>query len=361
MTRKLLLGAGLCAGLLAAGAAQAATPDDGCKAREKAEMAERIADGAPADAPFAVDSGLQIVAGADDASASFRLARTSTGLSSCERGQEIGVTTTWSATVSAPLTDEAEAAFATLDGLAGSTSLELAYSRQWVSRAASPDSDRLSAICRTALSRSPGWKEPAPDAKVSCGAGAVETYAPELKSDFLDLIWGKAPVAWGWGGAAKVGDQSFEYIDATAFKTRTDNETGWSLKLYGSVQRLKDQDLFGISYARERAWNAQDDTILCPGGGGPVTCLHGAAGPPKMAETDVFQVEYRRRFESFAFAVNLSHKSEDDVSAIDVPIYLTPDDKDSLIGGIRLGWRSDKDEVTAAIFVGKPFSLKFGP
>jgi hypothetical protein len=66
--------------------------------------------------------------------------------------------------------------------------------------------------------------------------------------------------------------------------------------------------------------------------------------------------------QSFAIAPRVSYEFEKGVFGFDLPIYLLQGkENDSglrdLIGGIRLGWRDDTDELIAGIFVGKPFKL----
>jgi hypothetical protein len=66
----------------------------------------------------------------------------------------------------------------------------------------------------------------------------------------------------------------------------------------------------------------------------------------------------------FGFAVSprISYEVEKGVLGIDLPVYFLSskaDDKDNrdFVGGLRLGWRDDKNELVAGIFVGKKFSL----
>ena len=44
-------------------------------------------------------------------------------------------------------------------------------------------------------------------------------------------------------------------------------------------------------------------------------------------------------------------------TAIDVPIYLVPDDKGALIGGMRFGYSSDMHDFDAGVFLDAPFSI----
>jgi hypothetical protein len=58
-----------------------------------------------------------------------------------------------------------------------------------------------------------------------------------------------------------------------------------------------------------------------------------------------------------SISARFTHDSKNDVNGLDVPIYLVQDSKESLNGGIRIGYRDDTKGVEFGVFVGSSFKL----
>jgi len=53
----------------------------------------------------------------------------------------------------------------------------------------------------------------------------------------------------------------------------------------------------------------------------------------------------------------LRFEAEDDVFAVDAPVFLWHDANRSLSGGIRAGWRDDTKDFEIGLFVTTPFEF----
>ena len=62
-------------------------------------------------------------------------------------------------------------------------------------------------------------------------------------------------------------------------------------------------------------------------------------------------------YTQIAVAPQITYKTEDKNIGIEVPIYLVPDKKGKLSGGIKAVYNSKGDEFAAGLFIGVPFSI----
>jgi hypothetical protein len=59
----------------------------------------------------------------------------------------------------------------------------------------------------------------------------------------------------------------------------------------------------------------------------------------------------------FAYRVAIDNRDVVLAGGIDAPVYFAPDDKNNLVGGLDFGWRSDRHQLIAGIFVESAFSI----
>lgn len=375
MRARILIVAGL-ASVAASLAAPALAQDqtDLCPKAESAdpELARASADKvteaqiAPIEAEFSSTSLFQISAEQGKSEVAIRGGKDFTPRYFCKQGRGTVVTGAWTVTVSTPLNKSGdETSLGNLDGLSGGTKLAIGFRELRVTGRAQPDttSDKgLYKTCDTARANyAADTARAGYNAKLAaeqaCSAWLVSQWDPTLLPQFNEALWGRNPVSIGWGVTATVAHQEFDYLETATLAKRSDEKTGWSVKASFAVQPVTWPALFVVAYERQNDWKAQKETILCPGGGGPVTCVKGAGGPPADDDKDIVSAEYRQRFGGFAMSMKVSQDFNNDVTGIDLPIYLVPNKDKALIGGLRLGWRSDTDDVTASVFVGTPFSF----
>lgn len=329
-------------------------------AAESAERTEFQVTAAPATSSVSSAKGLDFQADAEGGTASLRVGGSLDTKAACEGGYVISRTGGWSVTVSAPITskDDEPEKRATLDGLAGSTSLEFNVRQLIVRSRATVDTDQLYAICRRAFKNSGleggrDWQE-----GDKCTEYRVQTWDRDLLPEYRAVAWGQSSRATVWGASGKVGQEDFEYYDPVTLAKLSDHRTGWSLKAYYAMKPLDEERLFTVQYEHQLAWEGQEEKILCPAGGGAADCVKGAPGKPTRVEKDIVSAEYRQRVGGSAFALNLSYDARNEVAAVGLPIYLTTNGEGRFVGGVRFDWRSDTGEAKAAVFVGVP--LLFG-
>lgn len=354
------LRAGLMTATFFACAGTAMAQDDFTSEGVADTAAKRLA-AAPLDSPASSVSGIQISSDKDDSNVSIRVGDrwNATVLG----GENVVEELAWSVTASSPLDKSSgRTNLASLDGLAGSTSLKAEWRLMRVGFGSVPSDAQLRPLCNQARAAN----KLAPLAADAVCDDTAFSGQPKLYEKYRLLALGERPLATVYSFNAKAGTESFEYVDTATLKPRSVEETPWSVGFDVTWYRLIDRDSFTVSIDRQAAWKAPDEVILCPGGGGPVTCVKGPPGPPVRKDTSLLGVEYRR-FDAltlgestsirFGLALSATYDTEADVYGVEAPLYLVPNGDGMLSGGVRLGWRSDTDEVTLGVFVGAPLSL----
>jgi hypothetical protein len=102
-----------------------------------------------------------------------------------------------------------------------------------------------------------------------------------------------------------------------------------------------------------------------------VACLSGPVGAPARKEKLLTSVEWRRLYvlqptnplttfgiKTLGASVQFTYDAHNDEYGIDLPIYLVPNDKGGLTGGVRLGYKSEDHDIVAGVFVGAPFLVR---
>lgn len=158
--------------------------------------------------------------------------------------------------------------------------------------------------------------------------------------------------------AAKVGAEKFDYVDPTTLAKQSDYKTPWSVSLGYSFGDLAGTYSAVFSASYQEAFEAQDSKTLCPPGStSPAQCVTGAAGAPSRQRKSLISAEYRRKWASgLTVAAQATYDAENDVYGAEIPIYLPAVAGHDTNAGVKFGWRSDTDEVTAVFFVSKAIS-----
>lgn len=264
-----------------------------------------------------------------------------------EYGDDLfGRTNDWSVAITVPLGDGKDAAdLATLDDIGDGLSVEASWRFTRVS-AGTPDPEQLLEACRTL--RRQGDTTP-------CDAEFFKRNDGEHYDRYLDMAWGKNPLVVGGGATIAVNHDDHDYLDVATLKDQSDEKTSASLKAFVTIQPLRRQQYFEFSYKRSITWKDQDEVILCPAGGGVLTCKKGAGGPPAKTERDLLSAEYRQGIgKDFALAFKMSYDARNDVTGAELPLYFIKNGEGGLSGGVRFGWRSDTGDTVAAVFIGAP-------
>lgn len=283
------------------------------------------------------------------------------------RGRPEGWATydSWAVTGSAPIGKTARTDIATLDGFVDSSKLKFRWTRFNVKIARPENSARgreLLALARVACAEK-GSSDC--DAAI-VGSPFIRTWLGfQSESEYLALAF-PAPLSWAYGLEGSVGYRKYSFLDPVAGVKGEKEKVPWGVK--GFLSLLPRASLSSVTGALEyqRSWKEGDPIALCPPASATAfSCPVGPGGAPKLQEKLLSSLEYRRQFQiggddaflkTAGFSAQFTYDWESDDWGVDVPIYLVPNDKGQMIGGLRFGYTS-KDELVAGIFVGTSFSI----
>ncbi len=280
-------------------------------------------------------------------------------------------TSTVSLVLSAPLNKgDGPTDILNFGGLPSDFKAKIGYSIFWGTTYA--DFTRYNALVETAVTLCES-KFPKPADKLkNCdnpiAEDVVKKYLPN--ADASAAVLGKDTDAQTIGFEATIGYLKADYFDpATAAKNHMTN-TPWSAKIYAGAFP-SELPLFVVGALEyQRSYDEKPTGTLCPTvPPAPVlTCVTGHVGAPVKTEKLIGSLELRRQFDissisgivgmdAVALDLKASYDFKSDEYGFDLPITFAIDDKQNLIGGVRLGWHSDKHDIVAGLFVGSAFSL----
>ena len=159
--------------------------------------------------------------------------------------------------------------------------------------------------------------------------------------------------------SATLGSQSFEFFNTDNAEKSKTRKTVWSGELSVAALHIPSAWLYRLAYRREHGYKASDDQLFCDPAqtGGPLVCQKLAGGPPTKDDKDIITLEARRNWGSVGLAPKISFDLESDVTGVELPVYLVRNKDGQLTGGLVVGWRNDRDDVTVGVFVGTPFKF----
>ena len=162
---------------------------------------------------------------------------------------------------------------------------------------------------------------------------------------------------WVQGFRLKAGYDDFTFYDAANLAKHTQDEVPWSTGVFAGVLSGTSYYSAGLDY--QRSYKAATAGVACPAAAenSAVTlCVNGPLGAPTPKEKHLVTLEGRWLLGTRAVGAKLVHDFRNDHWGVDVPVYLFPNEKGPLSGGLRFGW-TDTDKFSAGIFVGVPFKL----
>lgn len=291
----------------------------------------------------------------------------------------------WTYALSSPINkDEDLTDLATLDSLANSTNFSISF-RRTVTSGFRPSSkikqscdypkliETIRARC-AATSAADGLYTD--DEKQRCEAGTVEFSSVSFSTKQLNetgcglLDPSKKQNTTFYGGTAKLGYEEFDVFDPMSLEKSKVNETPFVLAAFvGHVSNQANTSILaGVEY--QNGYKADDTQTVCmtPDMAGLQTCKTGAFSDPVEQDKELLFLELRQKLSissvlnyPIAIEPRISHDFEEEVFAVDVPIYLVRDEKSALTGGLRIGYRDDTEDVTFGLFVGSRFSIFGAP
>lgn len=290
---------------------------------------------------------LQVSTGTEDNALTFRAALP-TGPSQ---------TNSFSLILSTPLNDE-EAMPASLDALANGSKATLRWGRFTLGI---PKEDAIASRIAEAAIAVCEQKEPE-QSRCKDSGYAVRTHD---RTNYRRYLAHTIPNgATDFGVDATVGINDFEWVNATTFLPQKKRHTDWAVAAH--VAHYMAGTAITGSVAYQRAYKAAEEEAICPPTStDPADCVQARGAPPTLDKNFLISAGLRHRFVggdgnllNLAVAPAATFDVIDDVWGVDIPVYVVPDKEGGLTGGIRFGYRSDReDKFSVGLFVGTTFGF----
>lgn len=291
---------------------------------------------------------LQVSTGAEDNNLTFRVALP-TGPS-----QE----NSFSLILATPIHGGDDAMPASLDALVNGSRATLRWGRFALGI---PDEDEIAA--RIAEDAAELCEDQDPNPKECTDSGyAVRNYD---RANYRRYLAHTLPSgATDYGIDVTLGINDFEWVDRTTLLPQKKQHTDWSVAAHIAHYRAGTAITGSLSY--QRAYKAGEEETICPPGStDPEECVKARGNAPTLDKNFLISTGLRHRFVgsdgnllNLAVAPAITYDVIDDVWGVDIPLYLVPDKEGALTGGIRFGYRSDRDDkFSVGIFVGTTFDF----
>lgn len=291
---------------------------------------------------------LQVSSGTDDDNLTFRV------------GLPVGpsMANRFSLTVATPLHGADDQMPASLDALANGTRATLSWG-YFDLKVGRPDQiamrlrQRAMRICRV---REPG--------EVRCRNSAYAMNKYDKKNADMEQRH-SGPGATDFGIDATVGFNDFEWIDTASLLPQKARRTDWSVAGHIAHYLAGSHTALTASVSYQRAFEAAGETEICSPIDPAAPCVTASPSAPVRNENFLLSAGLRHRFlladgklANLAVAPLVTYDAIDDVFGVDVPVYFVPDAKGGLTGGIRFGYRSDReDKFSIGVFAGVAFNV----
>lgn len=262
----------------------------------------------------------------------------------------------WSLEIKAPVATNAgasESALADLDGLTASTTAALKALYIWFTP---PKNAAIRAtLCeKDAFERGVKFDPTKEDCDESFFSGP---HKRALRDQFVRLSWGDGVLPLV-GLTAKAGRQKFDWVDVPTLTKHSDNKDAYSLAAYFGVLTL-DNLLLNVGFRYEDAYKGDKTVSVCTPvpGTSASQCSDGALRAPTRSLGRVITLETRKFFGGVAIQPRFNYDLATSTFNPTLTGYFLQDNKARLVGGVRVGWRSDTKDVSAGLFVGSAFDL----
>lgn len=247
--------------------------------------------------------------------------------------------------------DEDEGVFASLDAISGDVTIGATGSyKTWGSLNAG---GYAAALCKMCDEQKVDILHCNPDS-------LAELLTPQQGRDMERKIvagaFGRGLVGSSFTLELEAGRKPREYFDTAAKVVEEDRSTfavdlSWTGMLKNGTTTLE--------FVQKRDYKPAKAATLCSAISGSLLeeCTTKPRARAQAKDSSVGGVEWKLLLRGFAIAPALQRDFEENVWGAQLPIFLVRDEDGALTGGLRLGWRSDTDDFSAAIFVSKPFDL----
>jgi hypothetical protein len=208
-------------------------------------------------------------------------------------------------------------------------------------------------------------EDPQPN-RCNVSSYAVYHYKRDRRRDYLR---GMGAGGTDVGVEASVGINDFEWTDPITFLPQKERHTDWGVAIHGTMFLGGLETAITGSAAYQRAFDAAEEQQLCPAGStNPADCVTTRLAAPGRNENLLLSVGLRHRFLTpdattarLAVAPIVTYDVIDDVWGVDVPVYFIPGANNTLTGGVRFGYRSDREKkFSVGVFLGTTFDFLGG-
>jgi hypothetical protein len=247
---------------------------------------------------------------------------------------------------SAPLNKNADQQpMANLQGLTGSSKLELGYSQILTTIDVVIDPVRADALC----------------AKYDKPKGCDVVKLQDKERDPASKAATFRGMTTALGIKAEYTRTKFDYLTKGTLATNSDSEPQYAASIsYGLLphQRLPMGVLYfaGIGMRYESGYEGQKKQQICrPLADSPtaLTCSEASIGAPGRSLKRI--AEFRTRWypsDDVVYDIVIARDFGQDVTGVEIPVAFIRGKDNLFTGGISLGWRSDTNEMTASVFIG---------
>lgn len=250
---------------------------------------------------------------------------------------------------SGPIDESGEAAPLSLLGLPPGASAKFGYSRLWTRGPNPLEQQQIFDLCKKHNLWPPTDDKPC----------KLTTIPPEDAAVYAYLQHMHDPV-WLIGGDATMARAKFSYLDPATLVAASEQHQGWS----ASARVGRFTPAFGFlvgSYTYKRSFKpGSAPSELCSpldDHPGSLKCRSVVLGAPTEVTRSIASVELRHFFkEALATTPSVQYDFKNDVTGIDVPVYFIGKGTNA-VGGVRFGWRSDTEELSAVVFIGAAVGL----
>lgn len=191
----------------------------------------------------------------------------------------------------------------------------------------------------------------------------LKGYDPELAKRADHAAFVQSPLTF-MGLDGSFGRDSYKTLDRPGFKVNEVRKNSWQVAAYWGLigadlnWSLRARGSYGVRY------EAPDEVELCRTvtGSANQECIKAPDGSPQRKKAGLASVEGRLRVQivdgqMIAFAPQVTYDIEGKEFGAELPIYLAPDEKGKLSGGLKIAYASKQDDVAIGLFIGVPFSI----
>lgn len=188
---------------------------------------------------------------------------------------------------------------------------------------------------------------------------------PELSNRFLRTLLADKPYRY-LNLTAEMSYQNYKFNELGTLAESRRSELEEALRItFGWVSAptrgRNSPSHYTVSYRRENSFKEVGPTQVCSPLQNPknaFSCQNVRLGAPTETKVDSIGVEFRKSFQNrFAVGPRLFRELDNDVTGLELPVWISRSTSGPLNLGLKLGWRSDTKDAIYSLFAGTDFKL----